>query len=70
MPVSRLMRVFWTALVGFPFNFRIFGILGGVSILGLWAGWSGDLFAAAERYGFGKVVAVKQCGRATVWLIG
>ena len=28
------------------------------------------LFAAAERYGFGKVVAVKQCGRATVWLIG
>ena len=49
MPVSRLMRVFWTALVGFPFNFRIFGILGGVSILGLWAGWSGDLFAAAER---------------------
>lgn len=48
-PVSRLIRVFWTALVGFPFIFRIFGILGGVSILGFWAGWSGDLFAAAER---------------------
>ena len=47
--VYRLIRVIWTALVGFPFIFRIFGILGGVSILGLWAGWSGDLFAAAER---------------------
>ncbi len=47
--VSRLMRVLWTTLVGFPVIFRISGILGGVSILGLWAGWSGDLFAAAER---------------------
>ena len=48
-PVSRLMRVFRAALVGFPFIFMIFGILRGVSILGLWVGWSGDLFAAAGR---------------------
>lgn len=52
------MRVFWAALVGFPFIFRIFGIFGILGVLGilgrvptfgLWAGWSGDLFAAAER---------------------
>ena len=51
-PVSRLRRVFWATLVGFPCIFGIFGILGilgGVPTLGLWAGWSGDLFAAAER---------------------
>ena len=57
-PVSRLRRVFWTVPVGFPGIFRIFGIvgilgvlgiLGGVPTFGLWTGWSGDLFAAAER---------------------